>query len=421
MSRAARLVIGGAVLVGIAYYANWFLANYEEVEYDRWVGLRGEARRNPLLAAERFIAASGGRAQGVEILPFAGQLGAGDALLLSAGIPDLSDAQADALLDWVRGGGTLVLPAWPSADREFSAARGPDRLLAAVEVRLRTAEDDEEDEPLPTTVEPSDAEEGDATAVPGGDAAADAELADDELDDEPVRSGRIRARWGRDGPPLRLSLSPYRLLAGPESGYEAVLREGDAAYAYGFRHGAGRIVVLGDGGIFLNDEIGLLDHAAFLWRLVGGVQGTVWLAYRVEMPPLWRYLWDRARPLSVTALLLLLAWLLWVSRRVGPLLPPEDTARRSLAEHLDASGRFAWRSHLRAELVEAVRRSFRRRAEGVRPGLGALPLAEQAHWLAEHTPVPEAAIRAALAPGTPPNAHAFVHVVATLQQLRKSL
>jgi hypothetical protein len=93
---------------------------------------------------------------------------------------------------------------------------------------------------------------------------------------------------------------------------------------------------------------------------------------------LWRWLLDRAAPVVASAMPLLVCWLWAASRRFGPALPAPRSQRRSLVEHIGASGRFLWREARGTALYEAVLDELRQRNRLRHPAWAELPVEEMA-------------------------------------------
>jgi len=120
-----------ALLVGIfcvaAGAAVYYLA--EEYEEEVWLGESHQARRNPYLAAQQYLAR-----KGIEIaeenakLRF-DQILTNDTVFLSEVDSILvSDSQIDAAMTWVEGGGTLIVGVGEES-------KGHDSLLARFDIR----------------------------------------------------------------------------------------------------------------------------------------------------------------------------------------------------------------------------------------------------------------------------------------------
>jgi hypothetical protein len=120
-------------------------------------------------------------------------------------------------------------------------------------------------------------------------------------------------------------------------------------------------------------------------------------------PPFLEWVRRDAWPVLAAAALLLVLWLARIIPRFGPLVPDAPPVRRSLLEHVVASGRFLWSRGAGAELVEAVSERAARTAR--RRGVSTQPIG-------------------AVAPGTVIarlDAAGFTHRIASLQKLEEGL
>jgi len=95
--------------------------------------------------------------------------------------------------------------------------------------------------------------------------------------------------------------------------------------------------------------------------------------------------------------------------------------RRSLVEHIRASGGFLWRYHYHSELLQSIQRDLRREMRISHPLTQGMDAARAAAHLADIIALPEADIRAALSPLYRPSAKQFTHTVRLLTVLRKQL
>jgi hypothetical protein len=158
------------------------------------------------------------------------------------------------------------------------------------------------------------------------------------------------------------------------------------------------------------------DHAALLWQLTRMTgDGPVWLVYAEDLPSLWRLIWEHARPVVWAAATLAL-WLIFAgSRRFGPVLPAASSARRSLTEHIIASGWFDWRQGHGETLLADMRGRVLRR-------LGRLDEREaRAEWrhVAAATQLASEPVREALEPGAARDEARFTQAVRTLAMIGK--
>jgi hypothetical protein len=184
---------------------------------------------------------------------------------------------------------------------------------------------------------------------------------------------------------------------GTEAGQVAVRRP----------EGQGVVALASDLSFLYNEGFIALDHAAWLSRILGepkaGQRAVVW-SQPVD-PSLLAWIWARAWPFLIGCGLLLAAWLWAGAGRFGPWLPAAPVGRRSLLEHLVASGRFLWRHGGGPEaLVAVTRAAVLRRAARLHPAFPGLPEGERWAYLAQRGGLAEADVAEALddRPGATP-------------------
>jgi hypothetical protein len=441
VSRAAvgwtllALAVAGLLVAG-------FLASFERVEEERDVGYRGEARRNELLAFERLAAALGVQAErspdplGLPPVDHA-------VLALGAHHPP-GPVYLEKLLDWIADGGHLVFV--PAGD---GAGRSLDPLLAELEVALewpREAAGEAEGETEPTaTDETGEEARGTAAEAGGGDCGTDDEeggggdpLVGDEAGEATTGDDAGGSRGDDDeaAPPLPavdLAAAAEAPLRRVEMPCHPILRDLSSAESHlSGRPGApslitvpwgdGRVTVLADAGFLENDRLGRLDHALFAWDLVtaaGRPAGLAIVDWRRAVP-LSALAGRRGWPLAAAGLALLAAWIALRGARFGPPLPDAAPPRRSLLEHLRASGDFLWRRGQSAELLAACRAALARRVDLVHADWSRRSEADRVRHLARLANLPAGTVAAAL-DGDAPHPDDFTRTVATLERLRRSL
>jgi hypothetical protein len=354
----------------------WFLKNFEQHSEAVRSGYSDAARRNPWLAAERFLQRLGlqveslsGREYLLSPPPESGVL-----LVRDLG-PSLPPARQQALLEWVAAGSHLIvsLTRLPATDEPNNA------LLAHLGVSLHELELSEQVDPAePVRVQLPGAEESIQVAF------------------DPTRS-------------LHLEDATADWQVPANSGYHLLH----------FRHGVGAITLLSDNRFFSNSEIDGLDHAFLLANLVQDAPRG-WLLYSSQMPSLPSLIWQYAPYACISFCLLILAWLWYLTERTGPMLLPLHVQRRDLLEHLQAGAEFLWQHNRASGLQNRTRQQVEKHWLRRHPRLARLDLDARCAWLAEHTGLWPETIRQAMYQDQQ-EVRGLIHMAATLQRLNAAL
>ncbi len=387
-ARIALIVLLGAGLIaaGVA----WFLHSYEKVEKQITLPPRGEASYNPLYALKKTLQADGLKVDSRQRLDLSNaRLGKRDTLLILNDPRAMTPVDSRRLLQWVSGGGHLLLRTPPTGSRNKETSVP---LLEALHVLLT-----------------DDAPECAPLQVPG--------------EEQHVEFCRGRRFFFNQVEP------------------ELAWGDLQAAYVYArLSHGEGHVDVLADFDFLTNNGIrqgnpfapeedplagGLRDapHRALARQLLAPNygHGTMHLVYAAQMPSLWRMVLQRGWPVWAPLLLALLAWLWLRMQRFGPLWPAPAGERRSLLEHVRASGEHLFRYNKRALLYASVRNSFLARLRRRDPVAAALTGEPQIGAIAERLGIPAEAVRTALQAPPSHDKSAFRNRISTLIQLRNRI
>jgi hypothetical protein len=387
-ARIALIVLLGAGLIaaGVA----WFLHTYEKVEKEIALPPRGEAGYNPLYALKKTLQADRLKVDSRQRLNLStAQLGKRDTVLILNDPRAMTPVDSRRLLEWVSGGGHLLLRTPPAGSRNEETSVP---LLEALHIMLT------DDSPACAPLQ-----------VPG--------------EEQHIEFCRGRRFFFDEVEP------------------ELAWGDLQAAYVYArLAHGEGHVDVLADfdfltnngdrrSELFAPDEDplvgGLRDgpHRALARQLLAPNygQGTVHLVYAAQMPSLWRTLLQRGWPVWAPLLLALLAWLWLRMQRFGPLRPAPMGERRSLLEHVRASGEHLFRYNKRALLYASVRNSYLARLRRRDPVAAALAGEPQAGAIAERLGISAEAVRSALQAPPSHDKSAFRNRISTLIQLRNRL
>jgi len=379
MSPGARNVLAGlgiavAVAAVIAAATAWFLHTHERIERELPLPPRGEAAWNPLYALRETLRADGVRAETRQRLrPEAFSAAPGDTVLLDADPSLLRAGEVEALLDWVSRGGHLLLRAPP--ERPFEDGEPPVPPLLR---KLGVAE------LLPSACMPLQ-----------------------------VRGEESHVEFC-DGPRLRLDgVSPRHAWG-----------DGDAGFVFiRLAHGRGTVDLVADFGAFDNAALDEATHQAMARQLLAPNygHGTMHLVYATRTGSLWWRLFKRGWPLWVPLALLLAGWLWRRGQRFGPWLPSPVAARRSLREHVRASGALLLRHGQAPLLYDAVREAFLARLRRRDPAIASLSGDARVRALAERLHLPHLTVREALSRTGVEDRHTYFARVRTLLQMRNRL
>lgn len=381
------LWIGALLLVGGGAVVAYVVSQLEYYEETLEVGYQGEAALNPLLAAERLCERLGLEARtdaGLRDLPPVDHT-----LVLRSRLQSLGPGTTRRTLEWVEGGGRLVVL--------LPAARASGSLDS----------------------EPPESETwADESEYELGELLEQLDLRIRELDSlQEVVVAEI------DGEQFHVSSDVPRRLR--DRSREATLLAGSSlrAWLLEFTRGAGTIAVAAEDAWATNVKIGELDHAALLWALVRPDEGTrgVVFVHSDLTPGLIASLIEHKWP-AVVAILVLIGLYGWRSgARFGPLLPELPVDRRDFTEHVRAAASFQWRHGGADELLDAPRRDLERRIARARPAWTRLDPVQLDAELAKLAGLEQRDVEEARHQKHVSQPNALVRILRTLETSRNSL
>lgn len=388
--RIALIALLVSVVVAAAAAAvAWFLHTHHRVDRVLYLPPHGEAGYNPLYALKQTLQADGVKVQARQRLNLADHaLGPRDTLLIYNDPRTLSPPEARRLLDWVATGGHLLVrtPAFTRGGTPYAD------LLDAVGV-------------VPMT----DAAECQPFKVEGEDQHIEfcggRRFGFDEVEPE--------LSWGDFSDGFVYARMTY------EEGHVDVLADFD------FMLNGGPSEGLFGGDPTKPPQGGLRDgpHRALARQVLAPNygQGTVHLVYAAQMPSLFRRVLFEGWVVWLPLLIALLAWLWMRMQRFGPEWPAPAAERRSLLEHVRASGEHLFRYGRGVLLYSAVRNAFLARLRRRHPVAAALTGEPQIAAIAERFGLSDSVVRTALQTPAGHDKQAFRDRISTLIQLRNRL
>jgi hypothetical protein len=390
MTRNGTIGVGAVLLAGVALLLAWFFLTHERKEITVAAPRKGEAVYNRLFALKIALENSGQRVHSrSRTIDPAQPLGRNDTLVLNGDPASVLPHDARVVLDWVKAGGHLVVAA-PGAN---SMRESKDALLAPFQV---FPYDFEEDAPCLYVDTPPPASK--KQQQPGA-----GEVEDDEDASPYTEFCSQRFQLAKDGPEPAVEWSD-------EFGY---------VYTR-FVHGAGSVDVVGS---IYPLRTPILEHHVPLVRQLlapNWNRGAFHIVYASEMPSFWRMLFENGWMAIVPLALLLLLWLRMRAQRFGPLVPAAPEARRSLLEHVQASGEHLYRYGRAHLLHQALRRHVLARIRRRDPVAASLEGQAQVAALAQRTGLPATDVADALQTPRPHDARDFRHRIARLISLGRN-
>jgi hypothetical protein len=328
MRRPSALAI--VVVAFVLLVAAWVVVNTEWGEVEIPTPLRGDAATNPFYAAQKLVETLGAMSERRESL---GETRADAVVVLSTWGWDIDQARRVELERWVERGGRLVVDA-----ALISGTDAFERWSGIA--RQREEFDPAEEDPFqaPEIFEPCDR----FVAVH-----YDAEGEFEESDDYEL-CAFDRASWLEATDSSRM-----------DDWLWSLERDEDGA-VHGLRVtvGAGTVTVL-NGVPFVFRELFDGDHGELLAAAADLRAGDhVVFMSEADVASLLELVWRHGAPV-VASLLLFIVLALWRgAMRFGPLVAPSERVRRSLAEQILGTGRFAVRVGGGTALVAAARRAL---------------------------------------------------------------
>lgn len=378
------LIYGGLAVFLITTVLWWFFNTFEYQEQVKDTGFSAEARRDQYLAAERFLKKFGMQTKSVtSMLQMKKLPSTSDVLVIPTGRYDLSSRRIKELMAWVRRGGHLVMRA-----RRIHAGDtvGDDQFFRLLGVETHRKK-----------------KKG---FFHSADVKAINVHVNDHIEDKKVTFDVDR--WMKNTGKNSLSWN---------------VKGKHGSQLLEFRIGDGYVSLLSDLQFMNNANIAKHNNAAFLYTLVhmSGDNRTMWIVRNDNMPSLLSIINQKAHASVVATIVLLLFWLWYTTRRFGPLRMPAGNVRRSLREHISASGLYQWRNRNRTALFLNVKSALAEQIAQTRPLWVQLDDKELAAKLAPVAGIPADRILPVLQSKVADKENEFTQYIEILSLIRKRL
>lgn len=414
MKNKIVIALAVALLIGLVYIFFSLFEHYESVEDQGW---SEAARRNPYLAAELFLKQTGVEVTSSYNFDELSSLPERGMVFISDASKTLTRKRVDDLLAWVSRGGHLVVAAPVSEDGE------EDPLLSRFKISNREVDVADDDKEATREQRIERAERQILDAIANRNQQQEQNIPDDEITELSFEGVKHR---------FRMHFSPYTSLHHPSFDKDESAtgnEEHKPFYWAGSQYGVhfiqlyidqGLISIISDKAVWNSNNIGTLDHAYLLWFLSEGM-GDVVLLYGIYTPSLLDYAWRYLPEWLVIFAVWLLAWLVYRSRRFGPVRRQSAHGHRSIAEHIQASAEYLWNEDRKDILIDPVRADVLRRLQHVHPGYSHLSQSEQLAFIVQHTGLDQQRIHDALIKPFDGREKEFTSVMQDLQFIRNTL
>lgn len=383
MNRQTLIIIVAGILIAIATVW-WFQRTFEYRTQEQEVGFEGEARRNVYLAAERFLQKYNMTVKSIPtVLDMKRMPSPDDVLFIPTARYDLSPEKIQELLSWVEQGGHLIA----RARRMGSTIAGPkDELFNALGVQTYV-------------------KSGNKPVVSDKSGVIDVHV-NPGVEDKKVEFNMNR--WMKDTGKHELSWS---------------VTGANGSQLLEYSIGKGYVTLLSDIRFLTNSHIADNDHAAFVYTLVhlDNRNRNIWIVRNGNMPSLLRIMSEKLTASLVASGVFILFWLWNITRRFGPVRSGEVTVRRSLREHITATGLFHWRNRNRSALFMGAKTALLEQISQARPLWTRLAQADLAGKLAKISNISPAKVLLVLQTDKADKEADFTQYIEIISMIRKRL
>ena len=395
MTKSAQFILFSLLLIISMLSGYWFYNNFSWIDEQQEVGFQGLAGTNKLLAAEFFLRKMGVNVQQANgLTAFRDLPSTNTTIVIATQRETINKELNDNLLSWVKSGGHIIVEAKYFQDYKRGKNKNSDHISTRTDDIL--------------------------------------------LKDWSLFAMKSNAEKNNKEFPLRITLNnssikkeievnfPYeKILTRAKSTPAAAWQVEDdiGSYLIQFPVGQGMITVLTSTAPFYNKYIADYDHALFLHYLVQqpNHDAAVWLIPVDDMPPLWQWLWSNAWYAMFSLSVLFLFWLWRVPFRFGPILNDTQLERRSLLEHIRASGYYRWHNKQSAYLLQQVQNRLWGRIKKMHPSIPYDDQSQAYKMLADITGIKASLIQEVLSKEDKMTGYEFTEKIKLLELIKQHL
>ncbi|MCW8932609.1 MAG: DUF4350 domain-containing protein [Gammaproteobacteria bacterium] len=415
MSNWGQVLLYLLLLLIVLAMGNWFYNNFTWVDEEKEVGFQGIAKTNNLLASEIFLRKMGVQVQQVNgLIAFRDLPSTKHTLLIATQRETINKELSQNLLKWVRAGGHLIVEA-----RRIET--GDETPLLTIDPLL------EEFKIFSTVDETCGCNDEDSSENKISNEIKLEKTPENDVEEELPVIFSLNSDFSYEDKNTELKVNfPYDVTLGKKSvepQLSWLLKDDVGQYLMQFSLEQGLITVLSSTSMFGNEHISKYDHARFLHYLVQlqNHDAGVWLVRVDDMPALWNWLWKNAWYVMFSLSILFFIWLWRAPLRFGPQLNDAQVERRSLLEHIQASGYYRWQNKQSGYLLAKVQDLLWDKIQTTHPAIRR-ENQEQAYMkLEEITGINNLLIKESLMLIDEINEHEFVERVRMLEMIRKHL
>lgn len=378
VSKVTWVIVVLEVLIALGFIG--FFKSCDKVYYERNMGFSDEARRNPFLAAEKFLKkVSVDFETRHDFSLFDDGIGEFDTIFINGSRIGMSKARRESMQQWVNKGGHLVLLATEFYEYEFNSSR--DKFLDELGLRFYDSSDDY----------------------------------NDYSDEESLT--QLKFDGFEDVTTARFHSYGYIEDTSGEASFVGGNEYADQFIQY--QSGEGLVTILVDFSLWHNYRIEQNDHAMLLTQLIGS-SPKAWLVYNRVQPSLLALLWRHAPLVFISALLILVLVLVGKLWRKGPAIQDQAPVQREIMQHIAAAGEFAYRGDQGHGLLQQNMQAINHRMSQLVHGYLRLTPTKQIEKLSSITGIPREELQLLWLEENE-NQDSFVEKVKLVQEIRKHL